>query len=312
MVVDREGMLTISDRLQSYSRQASSNALREKSTCIYNYSSGRTHQCNKNQTRTHLHCWNDTIKLYHSERSPGNRDKHVGKTNRQHNKRGRPCKEQQQQAPCLQPVNTKHPHQPLSLQLKVRMHEPLMSEGFKAHDIGLRAQKKILGRMANKNIAKVFIDDTTASLLDNVYKLAKAYTGNKKEAEKIVKNIIKVVIKLGVLYRNGQFSADELRQAERFKTRFHSASMAVISFYEVDFSYDRHYLLSALNESRAAIRQLVQRHLTDKSLGRIDHVFGFFGNPAFLDAVFKKDSEYRDILGRIVADMNRAMDEGGM
>jgi hypothetical protein len=28
--------------------------------------------------------------------------------------------------------------------------------------------------------------------------------------------------------------------------------------------------------------------------------------------VFKKDSEYREILGRIVADMNRAMDEGGM
>nr|CAD7442293.1 unnamed protein product [Timema bartmani] len=39
-------------------------------------------------------------------------------------KRGRPCKEQQQQAPCLQQVNTKHPHQPLSLQLRGRMHEP--------------------------------------------------------------------------------------------------------------------------------------------------------------------------------------------
>jgi hypothetical protein len=50
-----------------------------------------------------------------------------------------------------------------------------MSEGFKARDIGLRAQKKILSRMASKNVAKVFIDDTTASLLDNVYKLAKAY-----------------------------------------------------------------------------------------------------------------------------------------
>ncbi|KAJ8877223.1 hypothetical protein PR048_021677 [Dryococelus australis] len=52
----------------------------------------------------------------------------------------------------------------------------VMSEGFKARDIGLRAQKKILGRMmANKNIAKVFIDDTTSSLLDNVYRLSKAY-----------------------------------------------------------------------------------------------------------------------------------------
>lgn len=48
-------------------------------------------------------------------------------------------------------------------------------EGFKARDIGLRAQKKILSRMATKNIAKVFIDDTSANILDNVYKLAKTY-----------------------------------------------------------------------------------------------------------------------------------------
>ena len=46
---------------------------------------------------------------------------------------------------------------------------------FKAKDIGLRAQKKILSRMASKNVAKVFIDGTTANLLDNVYKLAKQH-----------------------------------------------------------------------------------------------------------------------------------------
>lgn len=46
---------------------------------------------------------------------------------------------------------------------------------FKARDIGLRAQKKILSRMAGKNMAKIFIDDVTASLLDNLYRLAKQY-----------------------------------------------------------------------------------------------------------------------------------------
>lgn len=46
---------------------------------------------------------------------------------------------------------------------------------FKARDIGLRAQKKILSRMANKTIAKTFIDDSTASLLDNIYRLAKVH-----------------------------------------------------------------------------------------------------------------------------------------
>lgn len=92
---------------------------------------------------------------------------------------------------------------------------------FKSHDIGLRAQKKILSRMATKNIAKTFIDGTTASLLDNLYKLCKLHTGNKARAEKLIKNIIKIVIKIGVLHRNNQFSPEELRNAENFKHKFH-------------------------------------------------------------------------------------------
>lgn len=88
--------------------------------------------------------------------------------------------------------------------------------------------------------------------------------------------------------------------------------MAIISFYEVDFSYDRNYLMSALNESHSCLRFIVSRHLTEKSLARIDSVFSFFANEAFLDSVFKPDSEYRDILGRIVADLNKAMENGDL
>ncbi|XP_071449981.1 tumor necrosis factor alpha-induced protein 8-like protein isoform X1 [Hetaerina americana] len=187
-----------------------------------------------------------------------------------------------------------------------------MAENFKARDIGLRAQKKILSRMANKSVAKVFIDETTGSLLDNVYRLAKAYTGNKKEAEKLVKNVIKTVIKLGVLYRNNQFSQEEIQIAEKFKQRFHATAMAVVSFSEVDFSYDRAYLMQALTECCATLRLLVRRHLSEKSLNRIDSTFAFFANPAFLDAVFCHNSEYGEILSRIVSDMNKALDEGGM
>lgn len=51
----------------------------------------------------------------------------------------------------------------------------MTDNAFKAKDIGLRAQKKLLSRMASKNVAKVFIDGTTASLLDNVYRLVKQY-----------------------------------------------------------------------------------------------------------------------------------------
>ncbi|XP_056641797.1 tumor necrosis factor alpha-induced protein 8-like protein isoform X2 [Diorhabda carinulata] len=193
------------------------------------------------------------------------------------------------------------------------MLNTIMTESaFKARDIGLRAQKKILSRMAGKNIAKVFIDDTTASLLDNLYRLAKQYSNNKKEAEKLIKNIIKIVIKLGVLHRNNMFTEEELKQAEKFKNKFRLAGMAIISFYEVDFSYDRNYIVHAFTESQKCLETIVSKHLTDKSVSRIESVFSFFGNDQFLDSVFKSNSEYREALGRVVADLNKAIENGDL
>lgn len=90
------------------------------------------------------------------------------------------------------------------------------------------------------------------------------------------------------------------------------AGMAVISFYEVDFSYDRNYLISALKESHKCLQFIVSKHLTDKSLTRIDSVFNFFTNEQFLDLVFKADSEYRPLLGKIVADLNKAIESGDL
>ncbi|GFY41161.1 tumor necrosis factor alpha-induced protein 8-like protein [Trichonephila inaurata madagascariensis] len=183
---------------------------------------------------------------------------------------------------------------------------------FRAKDIGFRAQKKLLSRMANKSIAKVFIDDTTGSLLDNLYRLGRSQSGNKKEAEKVVKNIIKIVIKIGILYRNDQFNQEELWTAEQFKHKFHSTAMAIISFFEVEFSYDRNFLLQALNECRALLKNLVSRHLTDKSINRIEHVFNFFANPTFLDDVFSRDSNHKELLGKIVSDMHKLMEDGSL
>lgn len=58
-------------------------------------------------------------------------------------------------------------------------------------------------------------------------------TGDKKEAEKVVRNVIKIVIKLAVLYRHNQMTKEDLVLAERFKNKFNAAALAIISFYEV-------------------------------------------------------------------------------
>lgn len=86
--------------------------------------------------------------------------------------------------------------------------------------------------------------------------------------------------------------------------------MAVISFYEVDFSFDLSYLQKSLSESQAALKSIVERHLTEKSLGRIDEVFGFFSDTKLLETAFRTDSPYREVVGAVVGDLNRAMDNG--
>lgn len=88
--------------------------------------------------------------------------------------------------------------------------------------------------------------------------------------------------------------------------------MAVISFFEVDFSFDLAYLQKSLTESQNTLKSIVERHLTDKSLGRIDEVFNFFNDARLLETAFRTDSPYRDVVGAIVTDLNRAMDNGDL
>lgn len=86
--------------------------------------------------------------------------------------------------------------------------------------------------------------------------------------------------------------------------------MAVISFHEVDFSFDLPYLQKSLDESHVVLKTIVERHLTEKSLNRIDEVFAFFNDPKLLEACFRPDSPYQDVVAAIVKDLNSAMDNG--
>ena len=185
-----------------------------------------------------------------------------------------------------------------------------VAEGhFDSKSIGLRAQKKLMGKFASKKIAKVFIDDTSGRLLDNLHKCTKMYF-DKKKAEKAMKHLIKTVIKIGILYRNDQLSGEEIRIAEDFKRKFRTVAMTVISFYEVDFTFDKGFLNKSLTECSVLLKKLVERHLQDKSLTRIDNVFSVFGDTDFLESMFQPRSQYRDYLAKIVQDLNSLLEQG--
>ena len=187
-----------------------------------------------------------------------------------------------------------------------------MAEAGGSKNLAIRVQKKMLGKMTSKKIAKVFIDDTMGELLDNVYKLCKDYKQSKKDGDKLIKNIIKITVKIGILFRNDQFNAEELKLAEAFRKKFHTTIMTFVSYCEVDFTFDRNYMVGLLADCAAILSKLVSRHLTDKSQGRIDHVFDFFQDGAFMDALFDPNSPLKPHLTAIVAGLNKLLEEGSI
>ncbi|XP_034938937.1 tumor necrosis factor alpha-induced protein 8-like protein isoform X2 [Chelonus insularis] len=191
-----------------------------------------------------------------------------------------------------------------------------VASNSRARDLGLRAQKKILGRVVSSNAGRsLFIDDSTTSLLDNLFKLMEKATKNnpnldKKQPEKVLKNIVKLSIKVGLLQRNQQLNPSDDSKIHEIGSSLRAAAMAVVSFYELDFSFDRVYLTRSLERCRAAIQDLIRPYLTDKSQERCDQIFDFLTNSDFLDSIFKQNSEYKPILGALVEDINKALDAG--
>lgn len=110
------------------------------------------------------------------------------------------------------------------------------------------------------------------------------------------------------MQRSHQFRPSEAEKLEEIREALGTVAMTVVSFYEVDYSYDQEYLIGSLERCRSLLQELIKPHLTDKSSQRCDQVFDFLVYPKFLDSVFRYDSEHRPVLGMLVSDLNKALD----
>ncbi|XP_065836403.1 tumor necrosis factor alpha-induced protein 8-like [Oscarella lobularis] len=182
-------------------------------------------------------------------------------------------------------------------------------KNFNSRSLGLRMQKKILGKMATKKMAKAFIDEDEGALLDALQVLALREIDVERKAKKIVKNVIKIAIKLALLYRNDQFNADELALGEQFKSKFRQTALTVVSFHEVEFTYDRAFLEGEVSACEKLLHDLIRRHLTEKSHGRVTMVFEFFRRPTTLDNLFKSEGPHRDLLDTIAGKLNVMLEQ---
>ncbi|XP_034467275.1 tumor necrosis factor, alpha-induced protein 8-like protein 2 B [Hippoglossus hippoglossus] len=181
---------------------------------------------------------------------------------------------------------------------------------FSTKDMALKVQKKLLSSMASKSSVQMFIDDTTSEILDELYRISKEYSGNKSEAQKVIKDLIKIAVKIGLLFRNNRFSTDELRVAQDFKKKLHQGAMTAISFYEVDFTFDKAVMADLLTNCRDLLLKLVNTHLTPKSHGRINHVFNHYSDPGLLTKLYDPEGPFRPNLTRICKGLDKLVEDG--
>ncbi|XP_051574856.1 tumor necrosis factor, alpha-induced protein 8-like protein 2 B [Myxocyprinus asiaticus] len=183
-------------------------------------------------------------------------------------------------------------------------------ETFNSKDMALKAQKKILSQMASKSVVQMFIDDTSSEILDELYRVSKEYSGNRSVAQKVVKDLIKVVVKIAVLFRHNRFNDEELKLAQTFKKKLHQGTMTAISFHEVDFTFDKAVMSEILKECRDMLLKLVNTHLTPKSHGRINHVFNHYSDPELLTQLYSPSGPLKPHLTKICNGLNKLLEDG--
>ena len=113
-----------------------------------------------------------------------------------------------------------------------------------------------------------------------------------------------------MLLRGEKLSSEEKQNLLKIQKNLRTVAMTLISFYEVDHTYDRTFVIKYLTELETLLKNLITNHLTDKSVARVEQIFGVVKTPDFLDNIYvqKKNVEMRDIMGNIVTDLNKCIE----
>ena len=176
--------------------------------------------------------------------------------------------------------------------------------------LSMRVQGKIASKMSSKILAKQIVNGPTADIIENCFQIATIHLGEKKKAETWMKDLIKVVVKVALLGKNEQFTRQQLLLVEEFQRKFELICKSSVAFYQVQNTYDGEFMEKLAKEAHTLLHAIVKNHLTESSIGRIDHVFSLFTNRQLMDDMFDPRSKFYPYLGDIVASLGILIDNG--
>jgi len=184
-----------------------------------------------------------------------------------------------------------------------------MSDGdFAISDFALSTQKKFASKLATTSaIRNRLIDDETQSLFKVIHSIFKIYFGDKKRAEKVMRDVIKIVVKLGVLQRAERLDKSLLATASK---KIRNSVMTFISFYEVQFSFDKKLAMDKMTELSKTIHELLSSaSVKDKTHGRLDNIAQVLCDGDFLHDFYQTE-KYEAQRNELSSLLNKALETG--
>merc|ERR1712098_280507 len=105
---------------------------------------------------------------------------------------------------------------------------------------------------------------------------------------------IKISVKIGMLQRGDKLSLKSL-----------------ITFHQLEHTYDRVFLSKYLEELENSLKNLVRPHLSEKSVERVEQIFGVLKTAEFLDTLYQPNyPEIRMLMERVVQDLTSCLEAG--
>ncbi|CUT99025.1 tumor necrosis factor alpha induced protein [Echinococcus multilocularis] len=185
---------------------------------------------------------------------------------------------------------------------------------FDARDIALRAQRSIACSFPNQT-KRFFLDEITSHLVDTVHQLVWLYTRSKEKADYIVKQLLKVSIKLHVVVFSGvlrQQQEDDLRECREVMRQ---AAVCFIRHVQEAVrpqseGSDLERIQAAIKTAGSFARLVSEKHLSKRAVDKLADVVMFFADEKFLSELLSNQPPYAELAAEITHDLQESIDRG--
>ncbi|XP_029654038.1 tumor necrosis factor alpha-induced protein 8-like protein [Octopus sinensis] len=149
-------------------------------------------------------------------------------------------------------------------------------------------------------LTKNVIDEKTAGILDSSVALFLEFSKSKSFSESIIKDIMKLIIKIGILDRSGKLNDNDYDCLDHCRVVLEKIVQACSGFLIIDYTYNYEYLVERFRDLENGFSLLIGRHLSDRSKCRLDHIFEALTDQTFLDDCFMPNKPLRELFTNIL------------